>query len=115
MARIVDWLNTKLGMDEPAELPWPSGKHVRPRPRPTSEKPAAPAMTKPEPVYFAADVSGKIIDGGPGKNVLMRNKYVREDPGTHEILKILDDSIRESDEEIGADPYNSCRLDRSRS
>lgn len=66
-------------------------------------------------VDFAAGVSGRIVDGGPGKNVLIRNKYVREDTGTHETLKILDDSVLETPEEFGADPYNTGRFDRSKS
>lgn len=104
MARIVDWLKTNPGKEEPGRqvLSRRSRTHARPQPRPT-------------PVDFAADVSGKIIDGGPGKNVLIRNKYVREDTSTHETLEILDDAILEGDEEeAGADPYNTCRYDRSR-
>ena len=53
-------------------------------------------------------------DLGPGKNVLIRNRFVREDTGTHETLKILDDSMIETDEETGFDPYNTGNFDRSR-
>ncbi len=66
-------------------------------------------------VQYSADVGGKIVNGGSGKNVLIRNRYVREDSGTHETLKIIDDSILESDDEFGLDPYNTGRFDRSRS
>lgn len=59
-------------------------------------------------------VAGNIEDAGPGKNVLIRNKYVRQDTGTHETLKIFDDSILESSEEDGIDPYNSGEFDRSK-
>ena len=45
---------------------------------------------------------------------MIRNKYVREDTGTHETLKILDDSILDSGEEEGIDPYNTGDFDRSR-
>ena len=107
MARIVDWLKTKLGLEEPEEPSWRSRTYARPRARPTPGKPAAPAMAKLRAVDFAADVIGKIIDGGPGKNVLIRNKYTLADTATHETVKILDDSILESDEEIGAYPYNT--------
>lgn len=48
------------------------------------------------------------------QNVLIRNKYVREDTGTHETLKILDDSLVDSGEESGIDPYNTGGFDRSR-
>ncbi len=70
---------------------------------------------KSRSVDFASDVGGKIEDGGPGKNVLVRNKYVREDTGTHETLTIIDDSILQADEDDGLDPYNSGRFDRSKS
>ena len=43
---------------------------------------------------------------------LIRNKYLREDTGTHETLKILDDSIIDSGEEEGFDPYNTGDFDR---
>ena len=51
---------------------------------------------------------------GQGKNVLIRNKFVREDTGTHETLKILDDSMVDSGEEPGLDPYNTGGFDRSK-
>ena len=46
--------------------------------------------------------------------VLIRNRYVREDTGTHETLKILDDSLIDTKEETGIDPYNTGRFDRSK-
>lgn len=60
------------------------------------------------------DMKTKIQNGGPGKNVLIRNKYIREDTGTHDTLKIVDDSLIETDEETGMDPYNTGQFDRSR-
>jgi hypothetical protein len=115
MESIIDWLKTRLGLakPEPEESPWGDSPHVRPRPPRVRPKPNA--ASRPEPVDFSADVGGRIIDGGPGKNVLIRNKYVREDTGTHETLKIVDDSLLETDEEFGADPYNTGRFDRSKS
>ena len=114
MERFLDWLKTRLGLEDPEpEQPlWQPGVHVRPRHRP---KPQKSPTVKPEPVDFSADVGGRIADGGPGKNVLIRNKYVREDTGTHDTLKIVDDSLLETDEEVGADPYNTGRFDRSKS
>jgi hypothetical protein len=82
-----------------------------PSPRPA----AIQRHPKIDTVDFASDVGGKIEDGGPGKNVLVRNKYVREDTGTHEKLTIIDDSILQADEDDGLDPYNSGRFDRSKS
>jgi hypothetical protein len=63
---------------------------------------------------FVTNGPTKIEDAGPGKNVLIRNKYVREDTGTHETLKILDDSLVDSGEETGIDPYNTGAFDRSK-
>jgi hypothetical protein len=54
------------------------------------------------------------VDGGPDKTVLVRSKYIREDTGTHETLRILDDSITQPDDEIGTDPYDTGDFDRSK-
>lgn len=69
---------------------------------------------QPEFVDLDPHIEGRIEDNGPGKNVLIRNKYVREDTGTHETLKIIDDSMIETEEEEGIDPYNTGQFDRSR-
>ena len=60
------------------------------------------------------DLSGSLEDDGAGDNVLVRNKYKREDTGTHETLTILDDSAVDTGEETGIDPYNTGNFDRSR-
>jgi hypothetical protein len=78
-------------------------------------KPVRPGRPAAAPVDFSSELEGKIVDGGPGKNVLVRNKYLREETGTHDTLKIIDDSIMESDDEDGIDPYNTGRFDRSKS
>ena len=88
-----------------------SGAH-RAIPKPASKKPRTPA--KAEYVDVEPHMEGRIEDLGPGKNVLIRNKYVREDTGTHDTLKILDDSMLETDEETGIDPYNTGQFDRSK-
>ena len=120
MTRFWEWLKIRLGWEEEDDgLPLrQTGARVTPKParkpvqRPVKPKPAS---RKPEPgPEFTAGVGGRIDDGGPGKNVLIRNKYVREDTGTHETLKIVDDSILESDDEAGIDPYNTGRFDRSK-
>lgn len=59
-------------------------------------------------------LEGRIEDQGPGKSVLMRKKYVREDTGTYETLKIIDESVDDDPEIDGIDPYNSGQFDRSR-
>ena len=110
MHRLIKWLANKVFPDKepPAESLRQTG--VRVKPQPVMQMPR-----KIESVAFNAGQCGKIEDGGPGKNVLIRNKYVREDTGTHETLKIIDDSILESDEEYGLDPYNTGRFDRAKS
>lgn len=62
-----------------------------------------PTAAKPEPNPPAAESAP-----------LIRNRYVREDTGTHETLTILDDSMIDSGEEPGFDPYNTGDFDRSR-
>ncbi len=70
---------------------------------------------RPEPPDVRVDptVAGRIDSSGP-VNVLVRNKYQREDSGTHETLRILDDSLADPNDEAGNDPYNSGSFDRSR-
>ena len=77
---------------------------------------AAKKVPRPNPDFVETDddLSGQIESEGPGKNVLIRNKFLREDTGTHETLKILDDSIDDSGEETGIDPYNTGGYDRSK-
>ena len=77
-------------------------------------KKLAPRRPDPEVDPGDASFSGEIEDAGPNKNVLIRNKYIREDTGTHETLKILDDSLVDSGEETGIDPYNTGGFDRSK-
>ena len=81
-----------------------------PRPAPRQAVP----RKDPEYVQVDPDLSGEIENIGPGKNVLIRNKFIREDPGTHETLTILDDSLVDSGEEQGIDPYNTGSFDRSK-
>ena len=95
-----------------------TGSHLRytgghTAPRTTQIKQFVPER-QPEYVDLDPNIEGTIEDNGPGKNVLIRNKYVREDTGTHETLKILDDSMIDTEEEEGMDPYNTGRFDRSR-
>ena len=113
MKRLLTWLGSRFSPQKEAESE--SVLHQttrRPKPRP---KPAQPVQSKPEVVEFESELGGRIEDGGPGKNVLIRNKYVREDTGTHDTLKIIDESVLEDEEEHGADPYNTGRFDRSKS
>ena len=68
------------------------------------------------PDFFETNqpVDRQVESTGPGKNVPIRNKYIREDTGTHETLKILDDTVLDNGDEDGIDPYNSGEFDRSK-
>ena len=113
MKRLVNWFLDRFRDDNEDD-------DLQLRPPAVSAKPRSP-VGKPKParpktsVEFSSALEGRIEDGGPGKNVLIRNKYLREDTGTHETLKIIDDSILEGDDKDGIDPYNTGRFDRSKS
>lgn len=125
MQTIISWFREHLfpATSEPETESRPSGVRVRPlSERPDEVRrfalrepaPATEPATDPEPeLRFDASLGGRIEDAGPGKNVLMRSKYLREDTGTHEILKIIDESVLDSDDG-GMDPYNTGQFDRSR-
>jgi len=81
--------------------------------RPPSAKRDVPELT-PEFNDEDQEIESSVESLGPGKNVLIRNRYVREETGTHEKLKILDDSILDTGEEEGLDPYNTGSFDRSK-
>jgi len=110
--RLKKWFSGRRSRDKSARGPQPrrpavrsAAPKVQPRP-PTTERTPRP---------YTPETADKIEDGGPGKNVLIRNRYIREETGTHDILKIVDDSLLDSDDEGGADPYNSGQFDRSKS
>ena len=111
LEKLKNWLNDRFSAEEPI----PSDRLKKPGARAVvrAKKPKAP---KPAQQFDASGESfaGQIEDGGPNKNVLIRNKYIREDTGTHETLKILDDSLVDSGEDTGIDPYNTGGFDRSK-
>ena len=112
MQRLMKGLSSKIF---PAEEPPPKPlRQTSPRVRPKPAKPK-PRPAEPQDLEFSGELGEKIENAGPGKNVLVRNKYVREETGTHETLKIIDDSLVEHDDEGGMDPYNTGRFDRSKS
>ena len=118
LKKVKNWLRTRLADDDIPERESPkAARPVTARPKPPRPA-AAPAVKPPagtrRPPGPAVQSSGTIESTGPGKNVLIRNKYVREDTGTHETLKILDDSLVDSGEETGIDPYNTGSFDRSK-
>jgi hypothetical protein len=68
---------------------------------------------QPDRVEIDRETIARMKDRKLQKNALVRKKYVREDSGTHETLKIVDDSLVDSGEETGIDPYNTGNFDRS--
>ena len=91
-----------------------TGSHIRPKPTPaTARTPSRPTGSQ-GPAKFRPELHGRIEDGGPGKNILIRSRYVREDTGTHEKLTIIDERSLQDDNEKGFDPYNTGQFDRSR-
>jgi hypothetical protein len=115
MNRFLKWLGTRLFGDRAADAQSLRQTGARTSPAARPPRPNRRAAPVTAPLAFDATVDGKIDDGGPGKNVLIRNRFIREDTGTHDTLKILDDSLLESSDEDGIDPYNTGRFDRSKS
>lgn len=106
------WLRDHFSKADPSPLNL-RATGINAKPRPHSTKPEEPDYS---PDFVEADVEfrGHVETIGPGKNVLIRNRFVREDSGTHETLKIVDDSIVDSGEKGGLDPYNTGVFDRSK-
>ncbi len=93
---------------------WFLGVHTRPAKPQRERRQGRDRRSRHEMVELDSNVAGKISSDDAGINALVRNKYQREDSGTHETLKIIDDSIVDSGEETGIDPYNTGNFDRSR-
>ncbi len=119
MKRFLNWLSRIFSSEKPTPRNnlRQTGTHLRQTgthgPKRSVPKQAVPKR-QPEYVNFDSNVEGRIEDRGPGKNVLIRSRYVREDTGTHETLKILDESMIDTEEEEGFDPYNTGQFDRSK-
>lgn len=113
MKRLFTWIVERISGDEdlPAPRSRPPAARITPRPAQTLKSPPRTQATRND----APGIKGRIEDGGPGKNVLVRNKYLREDTGTHDTLQIVDESLSQSSDEGGIDPYNTGRFDRSKS
>lgn len=128
MKRLMNWLTGKISPGKASQGSNPggtranlrqTGSHLRRSGGHTVSGAAAPpkqTVPKRQPEFVDLDphIQGRIEDNGPGKNVLIRSKYVREDTGTHETLTILDESMLDIEEEEGMDPYNTGQFDRSR-
>lgn len=113
LEKFTNWLKARASSEESTPAPGlhKTGSYATPAPRARRQKIPRPAA---EYVDADDDLSSKVESDGPGENVLIRNKFLREDTGTHETLKILDDSLVDSGEETGLDPYNTGGFDRSK-
>ncbi len=124
--RFTKWITSRIPLKKEPERPnlvqaaaklGQTGSHnIQPKrstPKRSTPKQAVPRR-QPEFVDLDPHIEGRIENNGPGKNVLIRNKYIREDTGTHETLKIIDDSMIETEEAEGIDPYNTGQFDRSK-
>ena len=126
MKKLFEWLKLKLkpaGLDDDPYSRRPAARVSaipKPKPKPKPKKHTTPPKKPKVPEIlgdfeYSTESPGRIDDGGPGKNVLVRSRYEREDTGTHETLKIVNDSAAESEETVEFDPYNTGRFDRSKS
>lgn len=119
MQSIFKWLGTRLFSKQPEEDVYDTNPRLRIVPSPPAPVLKAKLVSQPAAeemplLNLDTNLGGRIEDAGPGKNVLIRNKYLREDTGTHETLKIIDESVIDTGEETGFDPYNTDQFDRSR-
>lgn len=118
MKRLFTWFTNRFSSQPPAprrDLGRTGSFANKASALPNADLPHAPrAKPQPDIVELDPHFDGEVVDNGPGKNVLIRNRFVREDTGTHDTLKILDDSLIVTDEEAGIDPYNTGQFDRSK-
>jgi hypothetical protein len=111
--KLKTWLKARFSVKKSIAEPKlrKTGSYVTPSPRPKNRDEPRPAAEFVDPVDEPAY---RIGSNGPGKNVLIRSRFRREDTGTHETLTLLDDSLVDSGEESGLDPYNTGGFDRSK-
>ena len=111
--KILNWIRS-------AKSPKNAGARARPqkplydRHKSENRRKTADRRKRPEYVELDPKTADKLKNSESGNNELIRNKYQREDTGTHDNLKIIDDSMIDSGEETGIDPYNTGNFDRSR-
>ncbi len=110
--KLRNWLLERYSEDDDDSLPEPLARTGSYGTAKTQK--ITPRKNVGEFVSFDRNSARTSKDADSGKDALIRNKYVREDTGTHETLKILDDSLVDSGEETGIDPYNTGGFDRSK-
>jgi len=125
MNGFLKWLGRRLFGKKPARQNdlYRTGRRISPaRPPYYSEPkkiatrrhaPRKPARPQ-QPLDYVADDFGSAANDASGEHIALRNRFVREDTGTHETLRIFDETVLETKEEQGFDPYNTGRFDRSK-
>ena len=113
LSRLKNWLSRR-NPDEASPAPVAPRKNAGRAATGTRPTRAGAPPPNADVVARKRNASNTIETHGPGKNVLIRNKFLREETGTHETLRILDDSMVNTGEESGIDPYNTGGFDRSR-
>ena len=108
MGILKNWFKNRFGVAHPPHPP------AAPYQRRRVEVIGRASKPEPEQIDLDPHIQGRIESLGPGKNVFVRSQYVREETGTHETLKIVDESLLESDGADDFDPYNTGRFDRSK-
>ena len=111
--RWINWLKGDAASD-PVQAPQQRRRtsahaalHARSAPR-------AAARQAPDVRDLGPSFEGRVVNVGPGKNVLVRDGETIEDTGARETLKLFDDAPLDPSEPVGIDPYNSGQFDRSR-
>lgn len=112
MERIKSWFTARFQRNKPQPRDLRKASYLKVAGRPKQK--SSPEDPEATVVEINPELHGTIESIGPGKNVLIRNRFLREETGTHETLKILDDSMVETGEETGIDPYNTGGFDRSK-
>ena len=110
MRQFFNWLETKLSRQsaiaEAEEVHIPVG--VRVCPKENIKK------VYTVEVGFDPEMSGQIESRGPGKNVLIQNKYADQAMGTEPELSILSDSSLDANQSAGIDPYDTGCFDTAK-
>ena len=112
-SRLMNWFRTQPEPHEtsPADPLRRTGAHALPG---SARSTLGVSRRQPEFVDPNPDVTDDNDRTDKDSSADRRSKYVREDTGTHETLKIIDDSLAGPDDEDDVDPYNTGRFNRSR-
>ena len=87
---------------------------VRRRTAAMNPAPEVPSVARAAEEFDSdTELGSKIVDGGPGKNILVSSRNFRDDTGAFAGLSIVDADGGTAAGGDGFDPYNTGRFDRS--